>query len=214
MTSHDREHYSKKHSGERKVNPVIVNALEEKASDKKITCAGAFKIADTCGTTADEIGFTLDMIEIRIIRCQMGIFGYEPEKKVVKPMDNVPDELEEAIGTVSTENLYSSLFEGFQSTIEDQGIEFFLFDADTLRFWTGNSVSPKNLIGTESRELDVIYLDNGWYVKKILESGYLYVGSPVKQARPLNDKERAFLQKSADNYVQNKNDYLDSVLPV
>ena len=48
---------------------------------------------------------------------------------------------------------------------------------------------------------------------KVLESGYLYVGSPVKQARPLNDKERAFLQKSADNYVQNKNDYLDSVLP-
>ncbi len=49
---------------------------------------------------------------------------------------------------------------------------------------------------------------------KVLESGYPYVGSPVKQARPLNDKERAFLQKSADNYVQNKNDYLDSVLPV
>jgi len=46
---------------------------------------------------------------------------------------------------------------------------------------------------------------------KRLESGYLYVGSPVKQARPLNDKERAFLQKSADNYVQNKEDYLHEV---
>jgi carbonic anhydrase/acetyltransferase-like protein (isoleucine patch superfamily) len=46
---------------------------------------------------------------------------------------------------------------------------------------------------------------------KVLESGYLYVGSPVKQARPLTDKERAFLQKSADNYVQNKNDYLSQV---
>ncbi|MFN1516429.1 gamma carbonic anhydrase family protein [Vibrio owensii] len=46
---------------------------------------------------------------------------------------------------------------------------------------------------------------------KILESGYLYVGSPVKQARPLSDKERAFLQKSANNYVQNKNDYINEV---
>ncbi|UPQ88028.1 gamma carbonic anhydrase family protein [Vibrio sinaloensis] len=46
---------------------------------------------------------------------------------------------------------------------------------------------------------------------KVLESGYLYVGSPVKQARPLNDKERAFLLKSADNYVQNKEDYLHQV---
>ncbi len=46
---------------------------------------------------------------------------------------------------------------------------------------------------------------------KVLESGYLYVGSPVKQARPLSEKERAFLQKSSDNYVQNKNDYLNEV---
>ncbi len=46
---------------------------------------------------------------------------------------------------------------------------------------------------------------------KTLESGFLYVGSPVKQARPLNDQERAFLQKSADNYVQNKNDYIETV---
>ncbi|MDA0150662.1 gamma carbonic anhydrase family protein [Vibrio sp. LaRot3] len=46
---------------------------------------------------------------------------------------------------------------------------------------------------------------------KVLESGFLYVGSPVKKARPLTDKERAFLQKSADNYVQNKEDYLHEV---
>ena len=43
---------------------------------------------------------------------------------------------------------------------------------------------------------------------KRLESGYLYVGSPVKQARPLTDQERAFLKVSADNYVQLKNEYL------
>lgn len=43
---------------------------------------------------------------------------------------------------------------------------------------------------------------------KRLESGYLYVGSPVKKARPLNEQERAFLQKSAENYVYLKNEYL------
>lgn len=43
---------------------------------------------------------------------------------------------------------------------------------------------------------------------KRLASGYLYVGSPVKQARPLSDKERAFLPASADNYVRLKNEYL------
>ncbi|TKB46959.1 gamma carbonic anhydrase family protein [Ferrimonas sediminicola] len=43
---------------------------------------------------------------------------------------------------------------------------------------------------------------------KTLESGYLYVGSPAKQARPLTDKERAFLTVSASNYVRLKNEYL------
>lgn len=43
---------------------------------------------------------------------------------------------------------------------------------------------------------------------KTLESGYLYVGSPVKQARKLNDDEIAFLKTSATNYVILKDDYL------
>lgn len=43
---------------------------------------------------------------------------------------------------------------------------------------------------------------------KKLESGYLYVGSPAKQARPLTDSERAFLKASALNYVILKDEYL------
>ena len=35
---------------------------------------------------------------------------------------------------------------------------------------------------------------------KVLASGYLYVGSPVKQARPLTERERTFLRYSAENY--------------
>ncbi|MFC2972611.1 gamma carbonic anhydrase family protein [Azotobacter bryophylli] len=43
---------------------------------------------------------------------------------------------------------------------------------------------------------------------KTLESGYLYVGSPVKQARALSDKERAFFAYSAANYVKLKDQHL------
>ena len=43
---------------------------------------------------------------------------------------------------------------------------------------------------------------------KVLKSGFLYVGSPVKQARPLTDKEFAFLKRSASHYVNLKNEYL------
>ncbi|GIZ10754.1 gamma carbonic anhydrase family protein [Pseudomonas sp. NCCP-436] len=43
---------------------------------------------------------------------------------------------------------------------------------------------------------------------KRLESGYLYVGSPVKQARPLTEKERSFFSYTAGNYVKLKDQYL------
>ncbi|EKO3593455.1 gamma carbonic anhydrase family protein [Vibrio sp. A11] len=43
---------------------------------------------------------------------------------------------------------------------------------------------------------------------KTLVSSYLYVGSPVKQARKLTEAERQFLLQSASNYVQTKNEYL------
>ncbi|MBM7062624.1 gamma carbonic anhydrase family protein [Pseudomonas sp. UL073] len=43
---------------------------------------------------------------------------------------------------------------------------------------------------------------------KRLESGFLYVGRPVSQARPLTDKERAFFSYSAGNYVKLKDLHL------
>jgi carbonic anhydrase/acetyltransferase-like protein (isoleucine patch superfamily) len=46
---------------------------------------------------------------------------------------------------------------------------------------------------------------------KVLQSGYLYVGSPCKQSRPLTPVELAFLPQSADNYVQLKNEYLEDL---
>lgn len=39
---------------------------------------------------------------------------------------------------------------------------------------------------------------------KQLESGYLYVGSPVKRVRELNEKELAFLEYSAKHYAKLK----------
>lgn len=45
--------------------------------------------------------------------------------------------------------------------------------------------------------------------RKTLVSGYLYIGSPAKQARKLTVDEVAFLKLSADNYVVLKNEYIE-----
>jgi carbonic anhydrase/acetyltransferase-like protein (isoleucine patch superfamily) len=43
---------------------------------------------------------------------------------------------------------------------------------------------------------------------KRLESGYLYVGAPARQVRPLKPEEKDFLRYSPKHYIQLKNDYL------
>ncbi|MDX1518833.1 MAG: gamma carbonic anhydrase family protein [Gammaproteobacteria bacterium] len=45
---------------------------------------------------------------------------------------------------------------------------------------------------------------------KKLEGGYLYVGSPVKQIRPLRDKEFEFLEYSAEHYSKLKDKHKNS----
>ncbi|EKO3374743.1 gamma carbonic anhydrase family protein [Vibrio fluvialis] len=83
----------------------------------------------------------------------------------------------------------------------------------------GCTIQDRVLVGMGAIVLDGVVVESDVMIGagslvppgKRLESGYLYIGSPVKQARPLNEKERAFLVKSAQNYVQNKNDYLTSV---
>ncbi|HDY7882875.1 gamma carbonic anhydrase family protein [Vibrio vulnificus] len=83
----------------------------------------------------------------------------------------------------------------------------------------GCDIHDRVLVGMGAIVLDAVVAESDVMIGagslvppgKRLEGGYLYVGSPVKQARPLSEKERAFLLKSADNYVQNKNDYLTEV---
>jgi carbonic anhydrase/acetyltransferase-like protein (isoleucine patch superfamily) len=46
---------------------------------------------------------------------------------------------------------------------------------------------------------------------RILESGYLYLGSPAKQVRKLTDKELEHFMYSANHYIRLKNHYLNPI---
>jgi carbonic anhydrase/acetyltransferase-like protein (isoleucine patch superfamily) len=83
----------------------------------------------------------------------------------------------------------------------------------------GCTIQDRVLVGMGSIILDGVTVESEVVIgagslvppNKTLQSGYLYMGNPVKQARPLTDEERAFLVKSAENYVQNKDDFLHQV---
>ena len=80
----------------------------------------------------------------------------------------------------------------------------------------GCSIANRCLIGMGSIVMDgavvneQVIIGAGSLVPpgKILDSGYLYVGSPVKKIRPINEQETQFLAYSAQNYVRLKNSYL------
>ncbi|MDH1698571.1 gamma carbonic anhydrase family protein [Acinetobacter johnsonii] len=82
----------------------------------------------------------------------------------------------------------------------------------------GCTIGNRVLIGINSIVLDDVIIPDDVMIGagtlvppgKVLESGYLYVGSPAKKVRPLTEKELAFLPYSAQNYVKVSGHYLES----
>ncbi|RLB11714.1 MAG: hypothetical protein DRG39_03640 [Deltaproteobacteria bacterium] len=97
MAHLSRGHYSGKHSADKKINEALAKAIKERAKNGEISCAAAHAIAKEFGVSPDEVGFTMDMLEIPLVKCQLGLFGYSPQKKVVKAATEVPDNLREEI---------------------------------------------------------------------------------------------------------------------
>ena len=80
----------------------------------------------------------------------------------------------------------------------------------------GCTIGNRVLIGINSIVLDDVIIEDDVMIgagslvppRKRLESGYLYVGSPVQKVRPLTEKEKEFLPYSARHYVKVANNYL------
>ncbi|WP_312689514.1 gamma carbonic anhydrase family protein [Kosakonia sp.] len=81
----------------------------------------------------------------------------------------------------------------------------------------GCTIGNRVLVGMGSILLDGAVIEDDVMIgagslvpqNKCLESGYLYLGSPVKQIRPLTEAEKEGLKYSANNYVKWKDEYLD-----
>ncbi len=82
----------------------------------------------------------------------------------------------------------------------------------------GCTIGSRVLVGINSIVLDDAVIEDDVMIgagslvppRKRLESGYLYVGSPVQKVRPLTDKEKEFLPYSARHYVKVAGHYADS----
>jgi hypothetical protein len=109
MTHQDAGHYRAKHPIDTELDPKIVEAIRQKTVDGRITCAAAHKIAGKLDVLPADVGVLIDLLEIRIEKCQLGLFGYGTQMNAVKPAQRVSPELQEAIKGSLVNNRISCL---------------------------------------------------------------------------------------------------------
>lgn len=84
MTHEDRGHYAEKHTGIAK-DKKICSALSELSDNDKITCSAIHRIARNHNIVPETVGVQADLMELRLIECQLGLFGYETIGKKLDP---------------------------------------------------------------------------------------------------------------------------------
>lgn len=97
MTHLDKGKYFEKHAKKAKVNNDLKQEVLGQSKDNDISCAAAEKISKKKNAAMSEIGVTIDLLNINIVQCQLGLFGYGEVKKIVQPAKEVTTELKEDI---------------------------------------------------------------------------------------------------------------------
>ncbi len=100
MTTEDPGKYASKHPPNIKPDEKVADAIRAKLTEGRLSCGSAVSIADDLKLTLADVGRTADLMDIRITKCLMGLFGYfTSEGKKIKPTpaESVPKEVEEAI---------------------------------------------------------------------------------------------------------------------
>lgn len=75
----------------------VHQAILERLKDDKLSCNQAHAIAQILDVDPLTVGLAANEADIRISRCQLGLFGYGPKAegkhKIVHAMDEVPERL-------------------------------------------------------------------------------------------------------------------------
>ena len=97
MSHEDAGHYTSKHAPETQLNAQIAELVKQHISDGRITCSDAHRIAHKLNVPPTEVGVTIDLLEIKISRCQLGLFGYGQKNRIVQPAEDVSPEVKSAL---------------------------------------------------------------------------------------------------------------------
>jgi len=76
--THDKQgRYSQKESAAGEHDPSLVQAVERAAGPRGLSCAVAEELAADLGFPPNDVGAAADSREIKLVGCQLGLFGHE-----------------------------------------------------------------------------------------------------------------------------------------
>jgi hypothetical protein len=106
MAHSDAGHYAAKHPPGARPDEGIASEIRKGAAAGKLACAEAERIAAGLGLPMAEVGRTLDLLELRIATCQLGLFGHD-RGKALRPVAAVDAGLEGEIRACLTDGRLS-----------------------------------------------------------------------------------------------------------
>ena len=90
--------YAQKHNGSGTViNEAVRHEFLRRGITDKLACAVAFHVSKVVGVLPLEVGQTADLMELRLVKCQLGLFGYSRKKSIVTPLPVVRADIKRAI---------------------------------------------------------------------------------------------------------------------
>jgi len=89
--------FASKHKAGVKVNEKLKAAIQRKIVNGELSCGNASRIAGSMKIDLKEVGVALDLMDIRINTCQLGLFGGGKDGKPIKPARIIKTDMEDAI---------------------------------------------------------------------------------------------------------------------
>jgi hypothetical protein len=97
MDKGEKSGFSNKHRSDLQPDPAIEILLRKRCPKGELPCAVAFDVAQELGTSPAAVGQTADLMNLRLVKCQLGLFGYSPEKKIVRAAQTIDVTLADAL---------------------------------------------------------------------------------------------------------------------
>ena len=97
MAAKDKGNYPGKHQPGEQPDEAIQSEIEKETESGELPCAVASTIMEKIGASAIEVGKAADLMNYDLVNCQLGLFGYKPDRKIVKPEESPDPDIENAV---------------------------------------------------------------------------------------------------------------------